>query len=239
MRLVKDPEPPKYEGIDLLCCSVEALIKRLEGVQGVEMLRPALVVADPPWSYTQAPGVASPELHYQVVTDAQIASVLSSAYRVAADRARMAVWSTWPKLMEFAGPGGAVAALDSWQWRYVSGGSWHKTGSGGVCYHWLGASEPVLVYVKGTGLAQKWGPLENAYTSSRTQHSEKPVEWMAGWIERWTEPGDLVLDLYAGLAPLARACLLTGRRYIGAEIDPDRHLQARQRLARFAGERGL
>ena len=79
MRLVRDPEPPKYEGIDLLCCSVEALIERLEGVQGVEMLRPALVVADPPWSYTQALGVASPALHYQVVTDAQLASVLSSA----------------------------------------------------------------------------------------------------------------------------------------------------------------
>lgn len=37
-------------------------------------------------------------------------------------------------------------------------------------------------------------------------------------------------ELYAGLAPLARACLGTGRRYIGAEIDPERHLKAMERL---------
>jgi hypothetical protein len=44
-----------------------------------------------------------------------------------------------------------------------------------------------------------------------------------------------VLDLYAGMAPLARACLGTGRRYLGAEIDLERHKQALGRLHRHAG----
>jgi hypothetical protein len=40
-----------------------------------------------------------------------------------------------------------------------------------------------------------------------------------------------VVDLYAGLAPSARACLIEGRRYLGAEIDPARHAEALARLA--------
>ena len=35
----------------------------------------------------------------------------------------------------------------------------------------------------------------------------------------------------AGYAPLTRACLLEGRRYLGAEIDPARHAEALARLA--------
>jgi hypothetical protein len=34
-------------------------------------------------------------------------------------------------------------------------------------------------------------------------------------------PGDLVLDLYAGLGSVPVACALEGRRYAGAEIDPE------------------
>ena len=49
---------------------------------------------------------------------------------------------------------------------------------------------------------------------------------MRGWLRRWTDPGDLVLDLYAGLGSVAVACALEGRRYIGAEIDPERHRRA-------------
>ena len=59
----------------------------------------------------------------------------------------------------------------------------------------------------------------------------KPSDWMDGWIDRWTEPGDTVVDLFAGMAPLAVSCLRTGRRYVGAEIDPKRHRQAIDRIA--------
>ena len=49
------------------------------------------------------------------------------------------------------------------------------------------------------------------------------------------KPGDLVLDLFAGMAPVARACARTGRRYVGAEIDPERYRQAVNRLALDGG----
>ena len=51
--------------------------------------------------------------------------------------------------------------------------------------------------------------------------SEKPVALMAWIIDRWTEPGDLVLDPYMGSGPIAQACHELGRRYIGVELVED------------------
>jgi len=48
--------------------------------------------------------------------------------------------------------------------------------------------------------------------------TQKPVEIMRWIVEKWTEPGDLVLDPYMGSGPVARACADLGRRYIGIEI---------------------
>ena len=70
----------------------------------------------------------------------------------------------------------------------------------------------------------------NFYTSKPTGHSEKPIEWQRAMVRRWTDPGGLVLDLYAGLAPMARACKAEGRSYLGAEIDPERHRHAMAKL---------
>ena len=72
----------------------------------------------------------------------------------------------------------------------------------------------------------------NGYASEPEGHSEKPIPWLRAWVRAWTEPGDLVLDLYAGLGGMARACLLEGRRYVGAEIDVERHRRAVDLLAR-------
>lgn len=72
--------------------------------------------------------------------------------------------------------------------------------------------------------------LGNGYASRPGAHSEKPIVWLRNMVRAWTEPGDLVVDLYAGLTPLARACHLEGRRYIGAEIETDRHQEAMGRL---------
>ena len=222
LSLVTVPEPKQPAGIDLRCCSVEELLSNLPD-------RPALIVADPPWSYSQAPGVSSPDLQYSTVTDAQIAAWIDGAYDVLT-HGRLALWCTWPKLSEWW----AAAEAQGMRWTYKSGGSWHKTGTPGVGHHWRGHSEIVLLYTKGTAITAP-SMLRNAHESQRLKHSEKPVEWMAAWLERWTEPGDLVCDLFAGMAPVARACARTGRRYVGAEIDPERYRQAVDRLALDGG----
>jgi DNA modification methylase len=55
---------------------------------------------------------------------------------------------------------------------------------------------------------------------SHLHPTQKPVSLMRWMVERWTEPGDLVLDPYMGSGPIAQACLETRRRYLGIEIDP-------------------
>ena len=99
----------------------------------------------------------------------------------------------------------------------------------------IGRSEPVLVYTKqGKTTTHRGEDLGNAYTSVPGAHSVKPADWLRAWLMRWTDPGDLVVDLYAGMAPLAHACLATGRRYVGAEIDEERHARACGLLASWA-----
>jgi site-specific DNA-methyltransferase (adenine-specific) len=66
---------------------------------------------------------------------------------------------------------------------------------------------------------------------SQLHPTQKPVALMRWIVDRYTEPGDLVLDPYMGSGPVARACKDTGRRYIGIEIE-ERYCQtAVKRLA--------
>lgn len=182
----------------------------------------ALIHADPPWSYAREAGVANPETNdiYSSMTEAEIATILDLAYDCAAPGARLVCWATWPKLWEFR-----AAVGDHMRWKYITGGSWHKLESQGVGYHWLGRTEPVLVFVKpGAPVYRDTAhDLGNGHASVREEHSRKPLGWLRGMVRRWTPPDALVLDLWAGLAPMAAACKLEGRRYCGAEIDPDRH----------------
>lgn len=61
--------------------------------------------------------------------------------------------------------------------------------------------------------------------------TQKPVALMRWVVQRWTEPGDLVLDPYMGSGPVAQACHELGRRYIGIEMVEDYCRVAVGRLA--------
>jgi site-specific DNA-methyltransferase (adenine-specific) len=54
--------------------------------------------------------------------------------------------------------------------------------------------------------------------------NEKPVALMEYLIRTYTNPGDLVLDLYAGSGPVAAAALRSGRRCVAIEGE-ERHCQ--------------
>ena len=53
----------------------------------------------------------------------------------------------------------------------------------------------------------------------RMHPTQKPVALMTWILHKWTEPGDLVFDPYMGSGPIAQACYITGRRYIGIEME--------------------
>lgn len=60
---------------------------------------------------------------------------------------------------------------------------------------------------------------KGAERGSQLHPTQKPVELMRWIVDRYTEPGDLVLDPYMGSGPVAQACKETGRRYIGIEVE--------------------
>lgn len=59
----------------------------------------------------------------------------------------------------------------------------------------------------------------------------KPVSLFQKCLEHSSGPGDLVLDPFLGSGASAVACVLTGRRFIGAEIDATYFEMACERIA--------
>jgi len=80
---------------------------------------------------------------------------------------------------------------------------------------WTNVTTKVLVY----NCFWAGSPLyRNSERGSYLHPTQKPVELMTWIINKWTKPGDLILDPYMGSGPIARACADLGRRYIGVEI---------------------
>jgi hypothetical protein len=222
-----------------LPATIQFLCKPLQEVESSVFAEAKLLVADPPWRYQGGvfEGAASAQIEqqYPSMETTEIAAELQRLGEASQD-ARLAMWCTWPLLFLEGKRGWKEQSIQPW--RYVSGGSWFKENCGGIGHHWLGVTEPVLLYVKGKpGI--KYGSLKNGCASPVQQHSEKPWRWQAEWLERWTEPGDLVVDIFSGLAPMARACHAKGRRYIGIESSAERIEQAVQRFHAICFEEDL
>lgn len=228
LALLVSVAPTVPDVVDLRCCTARQLLDDL-GAEGAD-----LVIADPPWTYSQTASSSRPDDHYETMLTAEIVADVERASLYAP---RLALWLTWPLLGEWEAHTGA------WEWgRPVTGGAWAKSdpndvGHYGPGYHWAGCSEPVLVYTRGAAHNDRTAPLRNAWHEPAGLHSRKPVGWQAQWIRRWVPPGGLVLDLYAGLGSVAEAVLMAGegRRYLGAEVSPQRRAQA---LALVAQRRG-
>jgi site-specific DNA-methyltransferase (adenine-specific) len=83
--------------------------------------------------------------------------------------------------------------------------------------------KPVLWFVKDFRLGQEY--------VSNVLHGSAPEKAHHAWaqgiaevvplIERLTEPGELVVDPFAGSGAFGRAALGLGRRFVGADLDPE------------------
>lgn len=79
------------------------------------------------------------------------------------------------------------------------------------------------------------------YTGNRAHPTEKSVAILKPLIESFSRPGALVLDPFSGSGSTAVAAALTGRRYLGIELEAGYCDHARRRLggvARYT-ERGI
>ena len=70
----------------------------------------------------------------------------------------------------------------------------------------------------------------------RTHPTQKPLELMLALVADFTDPGDIILDPFAGSGTTGVAALRLGRRFTGAEQDATHYATACERLT--AEERG-
>jgi site-specific DNA-methyltransferase (adenine-specific)/modification methylase len=81
---------------------------------------------------------------------------------------------------------------------------------------WTNLSGPARIFL------HRWmGMLKDSERGEPRVHpTQKPVEVMRWCVELASRPGELVLDPYMGSGTTGVACALTGRRFLGVEIDP-------------------
>lgn len=64
----------------------------------------------------------------------------------------------------------------------------------------------------------------------------KPVGLAEHFIRLHTEPDDVVLDPFMGRASTGEACIRTGRRFVGIELDREHFAKSVERMERVLGE---
>lgn len=60
--------------------------------------------------------------------------------------------------------------------------------------------------------------------------TQKPIELMKWFIEKFSKPGDIIFDPYIGTGTTALACIETNRKFIGIEKNKKWYDVARQRI---------
>jgi site-specific DNA-methyltransferase (adenine-specific) len=74
--------------------------------------------------------------------------------------------------------------------------------------------------------------MDMPYSGNKLHPTQKPVAALVPLIRSFSLPGETVLDAFAGSGSTCAAAALTGRRYIGIELDAEYFDQASARLDR-------
>jgi len=96
--------------------------------------------------------------------------------------------------------------------------------------HW----SPVLLYgdCKMSVDFRSWHAIANAYPSGFPHPSPKPECVMLWLVRELTAPGETAIDPFMGSGTTGVACIRTGRKFLGVEIDRHYFNVARDRLER-------
>jgi DNA modification methylase len=74
--------------------------------------------------------------------------------------------------------------------------------------------------------------MDMPYSGNKLHPTQKPVVALAPLVRSFSLPGDLVLDPFAGSGSSCAAALLSGRKYLGVELDDAYFQQAVSRMNR-------
>lgn len=124
--------------------------------------------------------------------------------------------------------------------------TWHKRvgGKGDLRGTFAPTTEDVIFATKGRHLLSRRPPslldVGCVPTWERRYHPhQKPVDLSRLLIEVSTRPRDTVADFHMGSGTTGEACLLTGRNFIGVEINPEYFAIAERRLQALQAEQPL
>jgi DNA modification methylase len=134
-------------------------------------------------------------------------------------------------------------ALESCGMRWRNLIVWDK-GSTGLGTGFRPCHEMLLEFVSGSNLYYTRDGSNVIRTrrvcpGERDHQAQKPAELLAALIKTVCPPGGVVLDPFMGSGTTGVACLMTGRRFVGCEVDPYYHATAETRLKAAAGEDAL
>lgn len=187
-----------------------------------------LVVTDPPYlvNYRDRDGRS-----LQNDTNANgVMPVFAPMARAMKPNSYAVCFAGWSALPQF------TAAWETAGLRIVSQIIWHKryaSRKGFTEYR----HESAFVLAKGNP-AKPAHPLpsvmEWVYSGNRRHPTEKAVEILTPLIRCFSKPGDLVCDPFSGSGSTSVAAALSGRDYLGIDIDPQHVRTAQTRLAGVA-----
>ena len=157
-----------------------------------------------------------------------------------------AVMAVYPELYRVLKPGGYCVTFYGWVAIAEFAQAWKEAGFRSIGH--IVWPKPYASKVRHTEyrhesaylLAKGWpktpaNPLADVqpweYSGNRSHPTEKALGVITPLIEAYSRPGDLVLDPFLGSGTTAVAAALSGRRYLGIELEKQYCDLARKRLA--------
>lgn len=106
------------------------------------------------------------------------------------------------------------------------------------------SSWTIWIIVSRTSRQARWGTLPGGYVAGegwreREHMGGKPTRLMQAVVRDYSRRGDVVLDPFMGSGTTGVACVASGRRFVGVEIDPCHFATAQKRINAALGVGGL
>lgn len=118
--------------------------------------------------------------------------------------------------------------------------TWHKSNPTPACSNKYLSDTEYIVFARDPGVRlygsydtkRKWWvtPVNRRDRELFGHPTVKPLEIVRTLVENSTRGGDVVLDPFIGSGTTAVACVLTGRDYVGFEVDPTYYAAAVERV---------
>jgi site-specific DNA-methyltransferase (adenine-specific) len=192
------------------------------------------IITDPPWDSLEehrARGTTTRLTNewFETQTIEYIREVLLETYRVAAPASHMYVIADYVSAFR-------LEPHKLAPWHFWKGLVWDKV-SLGMGYHYRAQYEIVLLLEKGKSKRQLHNrAVPDVIRCKKLKGkglypTEKPLELLELFILQSTDPGELVIDPFAGSGSTGVAALGLGRRFQGVDVNPKALAYAEPRLS--------